>query len=93
MANFVGGANIISFNNTNFTLGTGVEVSGTYAKILSSKKPVLVETYSIGGVKQFAEYMAVEEGTGVLTLTNTRLKVTVSNKDIVTITIKDEEGE
>ena len=44
-----GGYQILDLKNTNFTLGTGVKVSGAFKTILETKKPILVSGIVIDG--------------------------------------------
>ena len=52
-----GGYQILDLKNTNFTLGTGAVVSGTFKTILETKKPILVSGIVIAGTEYHDTYV------------------------------------
>ena len=52
-----GGYQILDLKNTNFTLGTGVVVSGAFSTIKGTKKPILVSGIVIAGTEYHDTYV------------------------------------
>ena len=84
-----GGYQILDLKNTNFTLGTGVNVSGAFTTITGTKKPILVSGIVIAGTEYhdtYVDFTKVKNGIAI-TLEGTIYgkKITIAMNDTVTI--------
>lgn len=92
----IGGYQIIDLENRNFTIGVGMQYKGLYEKIEGTRKPTLVSGVQIGNTEYhdmfitfvaagstFVGQFTLREGDTVAVIT-----ITVSDLDIVTITIE-----
>ena len=85
-----GGYQILDLKNTNFALGTGATVAGTYDKIISTKKPILVSGIVIAGTKYndtYVDFTLVKTSSTIVGFIGTIYgkKIKITTTDIVTI--------
>lgn len=82
----IGGYQIVNLQGADFTLNAAVVVEGVYNTIANGNyKAILIEDFSIGGVKQYAGFAAVEIGTNAFNLAIGDYLFTVTNMDSVTV--------
>ena len=84
-----GGYQILDLKNTNFALGTGAVVTGAYSTIAGTKKPILVSGIVIAGKRYndtYVDFTIVTTG-NIIAFEGTMhgKKISITNKDIVTI--------
>ena len=80
-----GGYQILDFKNTNFVLGTGAVVAGTYSTIAGTKKPILVSGIVIAGTEYHDTYVDFTINNTAFEGTIYGKKITIANTDTVTI--------
>ena len=84
-----GGYQILDLKNTNFALGTGVKVPGTFTTILGTRKPILVSGIVIAGTEYhdtYVDFTKIKNGIAVsLEGTIYGKKIKIENTDTVTI--------
>lgn len=89
----IGGYQIINLNDVNHTLETGVVHEGIYEKIEGTRKPILLSGITVAGVEYHDTYIlpVVNDSSYVAVVgrnpsTNTELRITIEDDDVVTFT-------
>lgn len=90
----VGGYKIIDLKGEDFTVGVGKTIPGIYDAIEESRKPILLENYSIAGVDRLPRFISIGVSAGstdfhsVIGIDKTvnLLNITITEDDLVTFT-------
>ena len=84
-----GGYQILDLKNKSFALGTGAVVAGAFDTIAGTKKPILVSGIVIAGKRYndtYVDFTIAMAGSNIAFEGTTHgKKISITNKDIVTI--------
>lgn len=92
---YKGGYQIVDLGGTDFTSGSASTVVGAHAALIGAgTKPTAIANYSIGGTvypHAFVPFSVDEDGTytGKFAYGDGTVAVTVTNADVVTITVAE----